>query len=175
MKKLLTTFVVAILATVSVKAQVYVGGGVGFASIDDETTYKIVPEIGYSLNQNWALGISLGISKGPAVFGLDSDCAEQIEVTPYARYTFFRSGDFSVFCDGVFQYISYKADGEGIGHSIGIGVMPGLAYNVSKFTFAAHVGYLGYSNFKPKYGNGVDAFGLALDGRSITVGAYYNF
>ena len=64
MKKIFMTLVAAVMA-ISMNAQVYVGGGVGVASesgdgIEDVTTYKFVPEVGYVFNQDWAAGVAFG-------------------------------------------------------------------------------------------------------------------
>lgn len=64
MKKILMTLAVAFVA-VAANAQVYVGGSLGVASSeilggDDVTTYQVLPEIGYNINNNWAIGTVLG-------------------------------------------------------------------------------------------------------------------
>ena len=71
MKKVLMTLAVAFIA-VAANAQVYVGGNVGIASskigdADAVTTYKVLPEIGYNINQNWAIGTTAGWGKGNPV------------------------------------------------------------------------------------------------------------
>ena len=68
MKKIIMTLAAAIIA-VSASAQVYMGGSVGISSVkigggDSETTYKVLPEIGYNLNDKWAIGAYLGFGKG---------------------------------------------------------------------------------------------------------------
>ena len=73
MKKILMTMV-AVFAAMNMNAQVYVGGSVGFGSAkmgsgDSESTYKILPEIGYNLNSEWAIGVALGYQKGTCNFG----------------------------------------------------------------------------------------------------------
>lgn len=56
MKKILMSLAVAFVA-LAANAQVYVGGNVGIASskegnADAVTTYKVLPEIGYNINEN---------------------------------------------------------------------------------------------------------------------------
>ena len=52
------------VAAVSANAQAYVGGGIGFQTTSQgdntNTVIKIMPEIGYNLSENWAVGIALG-------------------------------------------------------------------------------------------------------------------
>ena len=60
MKKILMTLAVAFVA-IAANAQVYVGGGVGIGSSkegshDAVTTYKVLPEIGYNVNKDVAIG-----------------------------------------------------------------------------------------------------------------------
>ena len=66
MKKILMTMVAALGLAISANAQVYVGGGFSVKSNDDGkttyTTYKFLPEVGYNLNDNWAVGMVFGWS-----------------------------------------------------------------------------------------------------------------
>ena len=63
MKKIFAVALVAMM-TMTVNAQVYVGGGVGLQSSsydgNSETFFKLMPEIGYNLNEDWAVGITVG-------------------------------------------------------------------------------------------------------------------
>ena len=63
MKKIFAIALVAMM-TMTANAQVYVGGGIGFASEsydgDSETVWSIMPEIGYNLNEDWAVGVVVG-------------------------------------------------------------------------------------------------------------------
>ena len=77
MKKLFMTLVAAVIA-VSASAQVYIGGNAGIASTkigdqDSKTTYKVLPEIGYKINQDWAIGTVIGWGKGDPVTIEDAD------------------------------------------------------------------------------------------------------
>ena len=74
MKKILMTMVAAVIA-VSASAQVYVGGtlGIGVSKVkggDEVTTYRVLPEVGYSFNDDWAIGTVLGWGKGNHCFSL---------------------------------------------------------------------------------------------------------
>ena len=67
MKKILMSLAVAFVS-LAANAQVYVGGNVGIASskegnADAVTTYKVLPEIGYNINENWAIGTTVGFGK----------------------------------------------------------------------------------------------------------------
>jgi len=64
MKKILMTMVAALGLAISANAQVYVGGGFAVQGHDNGndtyTTYKFLPEVGYNLNDNWAVGTVFG-------------------------------------------------------------------------------------------------------------------
>ena len=63
MKKIVLSVIVALIA-ITANAQVYVGGtfGVGSDKVEKagtevkNTTFKILPEVGYELNEDWSVG-----------------------------------------------------------------------------------------------------------------------
>ena len=107
------TLVAAVIA-VSASAQVYIGGNAGIASTkigdqDSKTTYKVLPEIGYKINQDWAIGTVIGWGKGDPVTIEDADkCVGTFEVAPYVRYTAVRTKMVDFFIDGGFSYKHYN-------------------------------------------------------------------
>ena len=179
MKKILMTMV-AVFAAMNMNAQVYVGGSVGFGSVkagslSSESTYKIVPEIGYNLNSEWAIGVALGYQKGNCDFGnydFTFNTTEVFSVNPYARYTFLNSDMVNVFIDGGLGFASVK-DG---GSLFQVGLRPGIALKANdKISFVAHIGFVGFETASPKHGDSSNAFGLELDNNNILFGVYYNF
>ena len=173
MKKIVLTLVAA-FAAISMDAQVYVGGSIGFTSVkngDSQTEFKFVPEIGYNFNDQWAAGIKVGYQDGYADMDYDFQQYKGLKIltiNPYARYTFLKSNLVSLFIDGGLEYS--KIDGNDDAE-LGIGLTPGLALNLSdKLSFVTHVGFIGYKS----YGD-VNKFGLDLDGNNLTFGLYYNF
>ena len=182
MKKILMTLAVAFVA-VAANAQVYVGGSLGVASSeiqggDDVTTYQVLPEIGYNINNNWAIGTVLGWGKGKPV-SIETETNNYVTFQPYARFTFAHSKFVNAFIDGIVGYTHYNHAHVG-GSSYDqwtIGLKPGVAVNLSKkVSFVAHVGFAGWKSVKQK-GSSVDAhtWGASLDGNNITFGVYYNF
>ena len=146
------TFVAAVMA-VSASAQVYVGGNVGIASYDpgyegskSETVYSVLPEIGYSFDSDWAAGVAFGWSKG---------ALRQNDLT-------FDSNMTHTF--EVNPYVRYTAIKGKV-----------VAVNVDKFSFVAHIGFVGYENFKPEGGDASSVWGVDFDGNNISLGVYYNF
>ena len=95
MKKIFAVALVAMM-TMTVNAQVYVGGGVGLQSSsydgNSETYFKLMPEIGYNLNEDWAVGITVGYGESKTTIKEGNVKAtakvKAFEIAPYARYTF---------------------------------------------------------------------------------------
>lgn len=157
-------FLFVVCAAVTANAQVYAGGSLGFWDNDDtnKTSFRFVPEVGYNLNDSWALGMELGYSS--KVYG-DS---KVLHVSPYARYSYFNQGMVSLFVDGGFSYSTIKDGDDGFN----IGLKPGLAIKLTdKFSLVSKFGFVGYSDDYAFMGNG---FGLDLT-NNITFGFFVNF
>ena len=177
MKKILMT-VVAAFAAVSMNAQMYVGGSVGFQSVtpevgDGETSLKLLPEIGFQFDENWGAGVQIGyISDKAQAYGLGAESA--FVFAPYARYTALKFKSVNVFFDGGIDYMQSK---NAKVTSFGIGIKPGVAINLNeKLSFVTHFGFLGYEAINPDGdNNNTTNIGLDLDGRNLTFGLYYNF
>ena len=180
MKKLFAVALVAMMS-MTVNAQVYVGGGIGFETSsqdgDSETYFKIMPELGYNLNENWALGIVLGYGESKTTVNNVSAKVKAFEIAPYARYTFAKFDKVNLFVDGTVDYLHTDYAGAK-NNTFGIGVKPGVAVNLNdKLSFVAHVGFLGYKNSKDDYdgAKAVNSFGVSVDGSNLNFGVYYNF
>lgn len=181
MKKLCMTLV-ALFIAVCASAQVYVGGSVGVSSVDyggddDETTYKLVPEIGYKFNDTWSAGIAFGWSKeGVSVTngynGTYTQMCNAFEFNPYARYNILRGKMVNVFCDASVGYKHYnKVDVD----QYQIGLKPGVELKLDRFSLIAHVGFIGWEQQKQNGGGKISSWGVDLDGTNILLGLYYNF
>lgn len=178
MKKILMT-IAAVVAAANVNAQVFVGGALGFATEsydgDSETSFVVKPEIGYTLDENWALGISFGYGET----GKDNKKVKTLSVNPYARYTFAKFDNVNLFVDGGFDF--ENVDSKSYGYKVnswGIGLKPGVAVNLNEsVSFVAHAGFLGYASSKPDYdgAKATNTFGLAVDATNIDFGLYFNF
>jgi hypothetical protein len=187
MKKILMTLVAAFVS-VSMSAQFYVGGGVGFASFDDSnkshSVFKFVPEVGYNLDEDMAVGIALTYTQGSTADAWlltdpNKDLNEDLKtfsIAPYLRYSFAKFGPVTVFADGCFEYTHIDNDGAKA-NGWGLGIKPGIAVNLNeKFSFVSHIGRLGYLQSKDDVSGAkaVSTFGLDLD-NALTFGLYYNF
>ena len=86
MKKLFLLMATAFVA-MSVNAQVYLGGSVNItawstgenAGDRSETVFKLLPEIGYNLNDKWAIG---------TVFGYENNKWSGVEGLSESAFTF---------------------------------------------------------------------------------------
>ena len=180
MKKFLMTIAAAI-AAVSVNAQVYLGGSVAFEAwssqknVGDksEPVFKIMPEIGYNLNEEWAIGTVIGYESDKFA-GVNGMSETAFTFNPYARYTFAKLGKVNLFVDGGVDFTSAsKADWS----EIAVGFKPGLAVNLTdNISFVSHIGFIGWDQFNPDGDdNNISEFGLNLSGANLTFGLYYNF
>lgn len=181
MKKVMMTLVAAMI-TVAASAQVYVGGSLGIGSVklganDAKTSFKIVPEIGYNINDEWAVGLAIGYQQGECKLG-KADYLQETEmklfgVNPYVRNTFLRTKYVNVFVDGGLTYQTIKD----FGSDFQVGLKPGVAVNFNdKLSFVAHIGFIGYETFSPKGdGKSSNTVGVDLDGNNIMFGLYWNF
>ena len=183
MKKIFAIALVAMM-TMTANAQVYVGGGVGLltSSYDgnSETYFSILPEIGYNINEDWAVGIAVGYGEAKSkvnVAGVKvTEKVKTFQIAPYARYTFAKFDKVNLFVDGSVGYKHENFAGVKT-NTFAVGFKPGVAVNLNdKLSFVAHVGFLGYENEKIKGDDkSTNTFGVALDGSKLSFGVYYNF
>ena len=180
MKKIFMTLVAA-FAAMSMNAQVYIGGSFAFeawssqknAGDQSETVFKIMPEIGYNLNDEWAIGTVIGYQSNK-FSGVNGISESAFTIAPYARYTFSKLGKVNLFVDGGLGFTSAsKADWT----ELQVGFKPGLAVNLTdNLSFVSHIGFIGYDLLNPDGDdNNISMFGLSLDATDVTFGLYYSF
>ncbi len=186
MKKIIL-FAIAAVISVAVSAKgLYLGGQAGFWHEDNDNlrvnTLTILPEIGYNINDRWAFGTELG-------FQMKRLCGESVtnifEISPYVRYTYFRSSDnlVSLFLDGGagagIGWTSYRHQDDSDTACIWtVGIEPGVSLNFSKnVSIVAHLGLLGYQGANnAALDSGFERQGgILLDGTNLTLGFYVNF
>lgn len=173
--------IVAAVAAVSVNAQVYLGGSVAFeawssqklAGDKSETVFAILPEVGYNLSDEWAIGTVIGY-QSDKFNGVNGVSESAFTFNPYARYTFAKLGKVNFFVDGGVDFTTAsKADW----NEIAVGFKPGLSVNLTdNVSFVSHLGFIGWDQFNPDGDdNNISKFGLNLSGANLTFGLYYNF
>lgn len=190
----------ALVAVMSLtaSAQVYVGGSVGLWRDynANETSFNLIPEVGYNLSDKWAIGLQIGYVhdyKGGVDLDLDffqgrfgSQKTNGLVIKPYARWSYAEFGPVRLFLDMGFGFDTYKTKVEVGDRTVKsdpfnaweIGVSPGLAVSLTEnLDFIAHVGFLGFRDSDDgsaaKFGR--DGFGFNVDGNNLNFGLYYNF
>ena len=193
MKKVILAALVAV-ASLSANAQVYLGGQLGInAGKADNTTqsitkFQIAPEIGYNINEKWAIGLGIGFTTQNGLFNDEqvfqmpiSDkygkSASVFTLAPYARWTFAKTGIASFFVDGGIDVNFWN---NSRGNSFFIGLTPGVKLSASeKVDFVAEIAALGFAWGSEKaYTAGVapkSAFGFNVNNTAVKFGVYYNF
>ena len=180
MKKFLMTIAAAFVA-VSMSAQVYVGGSFSFedwssqklAGDKSETVFKLLPEIGYNLNNEWAIGTVIGY-QSDKFNGVDGISETAFTIEPYARYTFANAGKLNFFVDCGLGFTSAtKLDWS----ELYVGFKPGVSVNLAdNVSFVTHLGFIGFDQYNPDGDdNNISKFGIDLSGSNLTFGLYFSF
>ncbi|GAB6010541.1 outer membrane beta-barrel protein [Viscerimonas tarda] len=171
MKKLIMTLAVALgvfaAATAQETGEIWVSGNFGISSIsvkggDDYFGYKFIPEVGYIINDQIALGLGIGISQ--TEFNFEELKAvrklQAVTVSPFIRYSVSKGDIGGIFVDAGIDYTKYKSRDTDLW---GIGLKPGVALNVSdRVQLTAKVGFLGYELSKIR-DEKTSRFGLDLN------------
>lgn len=160
MKKLFFTLAI-LLGAITINAQdvgkMWVGGHVAVGHSkpkggDALTSFTVMPEFGYILQDNLGIGVSLGYthSKQGDVKG------DGYKISPFLRYSFLKGDIGGLFVDGGVGYEHTKSEFSTLGTKISrkdalleVGFRPGVAINVSdKVILTAKYGHLGYQYTK---------------------------
>lgn len=208
MKKLFVTICLAV-AAMAANAQTYVGGELGFwrngEDGNNKTSFTLAPELGYNLDDTWALGIKLGYNynyAGAGNFNIGNVVSAEGHVTrntftvePYVRASYAKFGPVRLFIDGGFAFATYKdkytatvndksqSESNDAHNAWQVGFKPGVALDLNDhFSFIAHAGFLGYRHSDPsKYNNALEdgaygnGWGFDFKTNGLTFGFLYNF
>lgn len=161
MKKffLMVTGVVFFVGMVSAQdnTQMWVGGSIAIGSTTNtsgnndvtNSTFSFIPEFGFNLTSEWAVGGRLGISSVGAKSQGVKVSTSTTTFAPFARYTFSRMGDFAFFGQGEVP-LSFS-DGN---NTVGLRVLPGVTYSMGNWGLQAYLPTMlsfesgdGYTNF----------------------------
>jgi hypothetical protein len=195
MKKIMMTLA-AVCVAATMNAQVYVGGSLGFHHDKQNnvknTKFTVLPEIGYNLDDNFAVGMVIGFGTGKTtgtVSSLDvngnevtvetSSKTSNFTINPYLRYTFVKLDKVNVFIDGGLYYTFDKQGDSDLAkfNEFGVNIKPGVAVNLNdKLSFVSHFGMLGWSNRKAKADGAKAKNTIDVNVESaVSFGLYYNF
>lgn len=183
-KKIALLFVVC--ATMSVSAQVYVGGTAGLWRNNKDdlglTVFSVAPEVGYNLDEKWAVGAEVGYgyvkAQSEKLNVLHLEKLNVLHFSPYARYTCYETGIVRLFLDGGLGIASVKVNGASDRENgFEIGVKPGVAIKLTdKFSLIAKVGFLGYrDDYAASEEYASQGFGFNLSGTDLKFGFQVNF
>lgn len=167
MKKLVLVIALALAASFGAKAQFYVGGAIHFGTDqavnengDDTVGLDIAPEFGYFLNDNMAIGASIGYTN------MGFGGGNMFTIAPYFRYFLLEMGPVNLFLDGQLEVLIFSGGGA-TQTGFGVGVAPGISIPVSdQLSFVGHLGHIGY------YGG---SFEIDASPANIAMGLYYSF
>lgn len=164
----------------------YIGGSLGFQHKEESgkpqtNQFTILPEIGYNLNSQWAIGTTIG-------YTYTHQCGVKIsehlfQFDPYARFTYFRTGNnlVQLFVDGGAGIgvgsVDYDGHDSDTAVTWNVGLRPGVAFNFTdNFSVVAHVGFVGYEGAnRAAFANHPRRGGIMFDTRDLTLGFYFNF
>jgi hypothetical protein len=173
MKKIFTSMALVLVAT-AMSAQVYVGGGMNAWRDHDnnKTTAGISPEMGYQLNEKWAVGVALEYEYAHT----SNADVHKVAANPYMRYTAMKMGPVSLFADCTGGVAVNKVNGGGSDTGWQIGIKPGVMVTLTpRLTFLAHTGFLGYRDADDYGYFGDNGFGLQMSSSDLRFGLLWNF
>ena len=154
MKKLLVSLFVMV-AALSVNAQdLYMGGVFNLWRNGDanRTNFTIAPEVGYNLNEQWAVGVTFSYSHDY----FEKMKRNSVAIAPYARFSYYENKIVRLFIDG------------GLGFSTNR-----IALKLNKnFSLIAKCGFVG---FRDDYSVTEDGFGISLQSEDLSFGFHYEF
>ena len=132
MKKFAILLFVAMTA-LSVKAQVYVGGSVTWWHSEDidATIFALNPEVGYNLNEKWAVGGVLTFAHSK----LDEGKYNAFGLAPYARYSYYENKVVRLFVDGGFGFSTQKIKGSDSVNGFELGFKAAMVSTLQAKTF----------------------------------------
>lgn len=163
MKKLFLTLTVLFSLVITANAQdvgqMWVGGSVGLSNTsvkvggnsESYLNFKIVPEVGYVVNDKIGVGIKVGYQQTEIDLAAESlDKVEGFIVNPFVRYSVLKGNIGGLFIDGGvgYSHMKNKTDDSKV-NAMEVGFRPGVSLNVSeKIALTAKFGFLGYEYAK---------------------------
>jgi hypothetical protein len=145
-----------VLGTQKVNAQWYVGGGLGYSEQNATSLLHFSPEVGYSFNPHWTVGLGTSFQRIYRTVYNDVQATyinkrfDYWFLNPYVRFTFLNIDKLSFFADATARMDALH------GFTLyDLGIRPGISYALNdRFTAVAQIGFIGYynNNFKAEVG-----------------------
>ena len=172
MKKLLVSLFVMV-AALSVNAQdLYMCGVFNLWRNGDanRTNFTIAPEVGYNLNEQWAVGVTFSYSHDY----FEKMKRNSVAIAPYARFSYYENKIVRLFIDGGLGFSTNRIKGaDKATNGYEIGLKPGIALKLNKnFSLIAKCGFVG---FRDDYSVTEDGFGISLQSEDLSFGFHYEF
>ena len=183
MKKIILSAAMMIAAVSFASAQWFVGGSIGY-SLDTEdqgnakvktSNYLLTPQFGYEFNDNWMVGLQFGYEglneKYVPEEGDKQTTAfrDYFVVNPFARYTAWYVGDFSLAFQGNVEF----GFGNDKAFDYGLNIVPVLQYDLtpnvmleSSLNFAA-IGFAAQQRGEGDNKTTDSYFGLTATGEGV--------
>lgn len=187
MKKVFAIAVATIITATSFaqKGGIFAYGNLGFSSSTDAAKNKssytvIAPGVGYNLDKNWAVGVSLGLSSSSVKndAGTELSKGNNFQAGAFARYTKSLSNIFSVYgqLDAMMGQNKTGVGVETKTNSFSVGVTPAVQVNVNKhWAMNLSFGGLMYNSSKIENAANSSSNFIFNFGSNSTIGIQYNF
>jgi len=187
MRNVLLTVAFIVATFVSVNAQFYVGGSLGFESnseINPKSSLWVFPEAGFYINEKFDVGLEFGLAKEKQQ---TDEKSSLWSITPYARYSFYQLGRFEAIIKGSmeFTFVDGYIQAEypyGKTTTYRFRVSPILAYNLTeKIVLFTQLNYLSFNfalfNHEGDYSHHF-RFGASnslINTSNLPIGFFYKF
>lgn len=172
------------------KGQVLVGGNASYnySKVVDvngnNQTYSIIPQVGYFVKDNLALGLGIGYSGATQIDAQDvKSITGEFAIAPFARQ-YAGSGNVKFFgqLSVPMDWGNSKVGGQEVGTAerYGVALSPGVAYfptNKLGVEFSVNGLYYEYSSLTPTNGTkvGTNTFGLNANSWAPSIGVNFYF
>lgn len=170
---------------------VFISGSIGLDSEEmgdfSNSTFSIMPKVGFFVSENIAIGGQLGYRTATADI-YDADLLEFGEeknstftVGAFGRYYTTPASEFSFFGELGLNYNSSTVKRTGDDYKVSgfqIALAPGVSYFISDhFALEASIGALSYETSKPDFdgAENTNSYGISLDLTDVMVGLIYKF
>ncbi len=107
------------------------------------STFSILPEAGFNLNSNWAVGGKIGYTAARQDLAAGTDKTNTTSIVPFGRFTFAEAGNFGFMAQAELpiSFSGGELPGGGskdVVSSFGLRVRPGVVYTISE-RFGIHM------------------------------------
>lgn len=167
------------------KGLVFVGGALSLwhDNVAGTTKFEFHPEGGYLLNNQWGLGVMLGIGFEQERHGTHTHTHQEYKVAPFARWYFFRPNPFNLYLDmgaGWNLLRSKESDGRYSNkHGFELGIRPGACVDlIEGLCLCLRLGFIGYRKHfftAEEQGISKDGFGILFSPEQLMIGLEAEF